>query len=253
MRLLSLQRGQLRLTEYTNRDCPPYAVISHRWLEDAEEVTFKEVINGQGIAESKAGYRKIEFCRRRATQDGIEHFWIDTCCIDKTNNTELSEAINSMFGWYRLSKKCYVYMADVTIDGYEPNKTYPQSAWELSFRKSNWFTRGWTLQELIAPPTVEFFTADGYRLGDKASLLGLLNEITGIGISALQGNPLSEFSVDERMSWAARRQTKREEDMAYSLFGIFDIYLPLIYGEGQERALTRVRREIAGKLYCMPL
>lgn len=246
MRLLSLRKGQLGLTEYVPRDCPPYAVLSHRWFDDVDEVTLREMTEGSG--ESKAGFQKIEFCKERAFNDGIQHFWVDTCCIDKTNNTELSEAINSMYLWYQRSQKCYVYMADVTIDGYEPNKQYPQSSWESAFRKSNWFTRGWTLQELLAPPKVEFFTADGYRLGDKTSLEILIHEISGIPLLALRGSPLSEFSINERMSWAARRQTKREEDMAYSLFGIFDIYLPLIYGEGQARALGRVRREIAGKL-----
>ena len=117
-------------------------------------------------------------------------------------------------------------------------------SWESAFRKSRWFTRGWTLQELIAPPSVEFFSSEGKRLGDKKSLERQIHEITGMAVQALQGRALSEFSVDERLSWAEKRETKREEDKAYSLLGIFDIYMPLIYGEGMDNAFRRLREEI---------
>lgn len=115
---------------------------------------------------------------------------------------------------------------------------------DQSIRKSRWFTRGWTLQELIAPASVEFFSAGGDRLGDKHSLQQSLHEITGIAIEALQGSPLSQFTTDERLSWAENRETKRREDAAYSLLGLFDVHMPLIYGEGREKALRRLHREI---------
>lgn len=251
MRLLSGSanlHGQIRLTEHSTRDSPPYAVLSHRWGDDADEVTFKDMVEGTQRPKSKPGYRKIEFCQERNAANGVNHFWIDTCCIDKSNFTELSEAINSMFRWYRRSARCYVYMPDVRIEGFEKDKEYPQSAWESGFRQSTWWTRGWTLQELIAPPVVEFYSFDGYRLGDKTSLESLIHDITKIPVAALRGEALSDFTVEERMSWATHRQTKREEDKAYSLFGILDIYLPPIYGEGQDRAFLRVRREVAGNL-----
>jgi hypothetical protein len=168
---------------------------------------------------------------------------MDTCCIDKSNNNELAEAINSMFRWYQKAARCYVYLSDVSTNDYDQVNPSLQS-WEPALRKSRLFTRGWTLQELLAPSSVEFFCSNGKRLGDKRSLERLLSEITGIAVRVLQGAPLAEFSVDERMSWAKDRQTKREEDKAYALLGIFGIYMPLIYGEGMESAIGRLHEEI---------
>ncbi len=124
--------------------------------------------------------------------------------------------------------------------GDEPNT---RSTWKLAFRKSRWFTRGWTLQELLAPEFVEFLSKEKERLGDKESLKELLNDITGIPLDALQGCHLSRFPINERMSWAAKRETKRKEDEAYSLLGIFNIHMPLIYGEGKENAFFRLKEE----------
>jgi hypothetical protein len=134
-----------------------------------------------------------------------------------------------------------VYLSDVSISGSIKNN---QWTWEPAFQKSRWFTRGWTLQELIAPASVEFFSVEGERLGDKKSLERQIHEITGITAQALQGGPLSQFSVKERISWTEKRETKREEDAAYSLLGIFDIHMPLIYGEGRKKALVRLQKEI---------
>jgi hypothetical protein len=175
--------------------------------------------------------------------DGLEYVWVDTCCIDKSNNNELSEAINSMFRWYHNAIKCYVYLSDVSTNNHDQSNLSLQS-WEQAFRNSRWFTRGWTLQELLAPPSVEFFCSKGNRLGDKRSLEQQIHDITGIAVQALEGTPLSEFSVDERISWARTRQTKREEDRAYSLLGIFNAHMPLIYGEGMESAFSRLEEEI---------
>ncbi|GAB1312036.1 hypothetical protein MFIFM68171_02246 [Madurella fahalii] len=117
-------------------------------------------------------------------------------------------------------------------------------AWESAFRKSKWFTRGWTLQELIAPVSVQFFSKEGVLLGDRTSLEQDIHRITGIPLIAIQGGPLSDFSVAERLAWIAKRDTARKEDKAYSLLGIFDIHMPLIYGEGEKNAFRRLREEI---------
>ena len=168
----------MRLLEYNNDDgfsltqffddIPPYAILSHTW--GLEEVTFKDMIKGNGP--TKAGYNKIRFCGEQARRDGLAYFWVDTCCIDKSNSAELAEAINSMFSWYNNSTKCYVYLSDVLIPrrfniDYKSNRS-----WEEAFRRSRWFTRGWTIQELIAPASVEFFSKGGELLGNKASLEG---------------------------------------------------------------------------------
>ncbi len=219
-------------------EIPPYTILSHTWGADIEEVTFEDLINDTG--KDKTGYNKIRFCGDQARRDGYQHFWVDTCCIDKSNNTELSEAINSMFCWYRNAAKCYVYLLDVLTNDHNQNNLFLQS-WEAAFRKSRWFTWGWTLQELIAPLSVEFFSLEGKRLGDKKSLERQVHEITRLAVRAPQGSALFEFSVAERMSWAEKRKTKREEDKAYSLLGIFDIHMPLIYSEGMKNVFRRLR------------
>jgi hypothetical protein len=216
---------------------PPYAILSHTWKE-GQEVTFanlKDLDNAVDVdTQRKEGYRKIRFCAQQAKRDGLDYFWVDTCCIDKANNTELSKAINSMFRWYQNAKRCYVFLSDVGSVTLEGNG-------ETAFKQSRWFKRGWTLQELLAPYSVEFFSKEGERLGDKESLQHLIHEVTGIPIEALSGSDLSEFDVAKRFSWAANRHTTEEEDGAYCLFGIFGVHLPLIYGEGKDNALERLR------------
>ncbi|KAI9764474.1 MAG: hypothetical protein M1840_008400 [Geoglossum simile] len=242
MRLLRHEDdGEFSLVEFVGKNIPCYAVLSHTWGSDDEEVTFNDLVNGAG--KSKAGYRKICFCGKQAANDGLQFFWVDTCCIDKSSSAEVSEAINSMFRWYQDAARCYVYLSDVSVSTSDGDGEFSRR-WKPAFKKSRWFTRGWTLQELIAPTSVEFFSKEKQRLGDKQSLEQTLHETTGIAIEALRGSPLSHFSVDERMSWAAKRQTKREEDKAYSLLGIFEIHMPLIYGEGPEKALIRLQKEI---------
>jgi hypothetical protein len=225
-----------------NDTIPPYAILSHTWGADTTEVTFKDLRNGTG--KEKPGYEKIRFCGEQAGRDGLEYFWVDTCCINKADFTELSEAINSMFRWYHNAARCYVYLSDVSSPAFNTNEESNPRPWESDFRKSRWFTRGWTLQELLAPASVEFFSQERKRLGDKRSLERQIHEITRIANLALRGTSLSQFSVDERFFWAENRQTKIEEDKAYSLLGIFDVHIPLIYGEGRECALKRLREEI---------
>jgi hypothetical protein len=219
---------------------PPYAILSHTWV-DSQEVTFHDMLEKNG--KSKTGYSKIQFCAQQAKRDGLNYFWVDTCCIDKANHSELSEAIISMFRWYKNAKRCYVYLSDVAGNVCEGNGD-PHHRLELAIKESRWFTRGWTLQELLAPGSVEFFSKDGQRLGDKQSLVQTLHGITGIAVPALEGTSMDSFTVDERMSWAEGRNTRRGEDAAYSLLGIFDIQMPLMYGEGRQNAIDRLRKEI---------
>src|SRR5438045_3588148 len=243
MRLLERNNdGDFSLTKDFSDSISGYAILSHTWGADTEEVTFRDLTDGTG--KSKAGYDKIRFCGEQARRDGLQYFWVDTCCIDKSNSTELSEAINSMFGWYRNAAKCYVYLSDVSRPAFDTDDKPNQLPCESAFRKSKWFRRGWTLQELIAPASVEFFSKDWERLGDKTSLERHISETTGIPVKALQGSPLSDFSITERMLWTEKRETARKEDKAYSLLGIFGVHMPLIYGEGRERALNRLREEI---------
>jgi hypothetical protein len=197
-----------------------------------------------GAGESKSGYDKIRFCGQEAKRDGLQYFWVDTCCIDKLNLVELQEAINSMFRWYKNAAKCYVYLSDVSTADRKAGDDFSEITWETAFRKSRWFTRGWTLQELLAPRLVEFFSREGKQLGTTRTLERQLHEITGIAILALRGAPLLTFSVEERLSWAKGRETTRKEDKAYSLFGIFGIYIPILYGEGEENAFRRLQKEI---------
>lgn len=240
MRLLERKNdGEFSLAEFAGEKVPRYAILSHTWGADSEEVTFRDLVDGSGN-NSKAGYEKLRFCGQQAARDDLRYFWVDTCCIDKSSSAELAEAINSMFCWYSDAVKCYVYLSDVSVCDDE----VARYTWESAFQKSRWFTRAWTLQELIAPKSVEFFSAQGERLGDKKSLERQIHGITGIPVQALQGTPLFHFSVNERMSWAAKREAKREEDKAYSLLGIFDIQMPLLYGERKTKAFIRLQEEI---------
>jgi hypothetical protein len=242
MRLLTHNTdGKFSLTEdFMGNDTPEYAILSHTWGEG--EVTFENLRDGTG--RSKAGYDKIRFCAQQAANDGLQYFWVDTCCINKSSSAELQEAINSMFRWYQNAAKCYVYLLDVSTRKRKASDSFSDFTWEPAFRASRWFKRGWTLQELLAPDSVEFFSRERERLGDKKTLEQQIHEITGIPTTALQKTSLSQFDVNDRLSWAENRQTTREEDKAYSLFGIFDIHMPLLYGEGKEKAFRRLREEV---------
>jgi len=239
MRLLHFDNtGGLILTDFSGRTIPVYAILSHRWGDD--EVLFEDLAENK--YKSNTGYQKIEFCAKQAAQDRLQYFWIDTCCIDKWNRNELSDAINSMFRWYRQATKCYVLLSDVLV----PTTTdiHRRSTWEASFRASKWFTRGWTLQELIAPESLEFFSLEGCRLGDNRSLEPLVYEITGILVEALQGCSLESFSVSDRIAWAKTRETTEPEDSAYCLLGILNVRIPASYGKGKEDALRRLQNEL---------
>jgi hypothetical protein len=226
------------LTNFHGKTVPPYAILSHRWEES--EVLFSDL--GCETYKEKAGYRKLDFCAKQAAQDELQYFWIDTCCIDKWNPSERSKAINSMFQWYKNATRCYVFLSDVSVSS--ATETLQQSDWEASFRASEWFARGWTLQELIAPVSVEFFSCEGRRIGDKSSFLQLLEKITTISQAALQNCSLDEFTISERIRWGERRQTTEEEDSIYCLLGILHVSMPTCYGEGKDKALERLRTEV---------
>jgi hypothetical protein len=239
MRLLSANAdGGFSLTSFTGNNIPSYAILSHTWGADDQELTFQDITNG--IGRNKAGYRKIQFCGDQAKKDGLQYVWVDSCCINKSDPIELQTSINSMFRWYQNAAKCYAYLSDISTGKYSRSS---ELLWEPAFRQSRWFRRGWTLQELLAPRLVEFFSRDGRRLGTKDSLKQQIFEISGIQIEALEGN-LSGFSDRERKSWASRRETKIEEDQVYCLLGIFGVFLPLIYGEGKDHAFRRLQDEI---------
>lgn len=150
-----------------------------------------------------------------------------------------------MFNWYKNSARCFVYLSDVSNIAAQSTSQQTELALELALQGSRWFTRGWTLQELVAPTSVEFFTKQGQRLGDKRSLERYIHNITGIPVSVLRGRSLSEYGVDERFKWAEQRQTTHDEDLVYCLLGIFGVFMPLIYGEGKASASRRLRNEIA--------
>jgi hypothetical protein len=229
--------GELSLVEFEGSSIPPYAILSHTWMPYADkQVTFREILDCTW--KHKESGRKIHFCLDRAKKDGLDYFWVDTCCIDKTNSAEVTEAINSMFSWYQNASRCYVYLADVSEHGFNKDS--------VIFRKSRWFTRAWTLQELLAPKSVEFFSKEGGKLGDKITLAHRLHDITGIPITALDGSStLAQFSIADRFSWAAHRDATLKEDSAYSLLGIFDVQMPIIYGEGRDYAFMRLEDQIS--------
>lgn len=245
---------------------PPYAILSHTWEED--EVTLQD-IQQPGTASQLKGFDKIQGCCRQAIVDGYEWVWIDTCCIDKTSSSELSEAINSMYSWYQTSGICYAYFVDVPPLSDEDlheiqvdlSTTAQRMRWvpdpspditNHQIAKSRWFTRGWTLQELIAPQFVEFCSNQWTSLGTRSSLESLLALRTRVPVEVLRGKPPSEYCVSERMSWASSRITTRREDLAYCLFGLFQINMPLLYGEGN-RAFIRLQEEILRRFEDMSL
>lgn len=211
MRLLQLHdSGVVSLTrDFVKADdiIPAYAILSHTWGPDAEEVTFDDIVKDISGSQKKEGYGKIRFCGEQAKRDGLKYFWVDSCCINRANYTELSHAINSMFRWYQNSRRCYVYLADVSVDN-------PSCAdYGSIFKNCKWFGRGWTLQELLAPSSVEFFSAQGIRIGDKNTLKQAVHQATGIAIRALQGTPLEQFSI---MGFRTHHHHRRRSGILYA-------------------------------------
>ena len=235
-----------KVVEFCDDEATEYAILSHRWI--AQEVDYNEMVELAKMKRQERdeirrrdGYRKILQSCEQAKKDEYEWLWVDTCCIDKRSSAELSEAINSMYRWYKNAKVCYVYLHDVS-DPWFPaasdDEMYPDfSGWP------EWFSRGWTLQELIAPSNVQFFNKEWKTIGDKRTLAPTLRNITGVPehilIHGLHGN---RPCVAQIMSWAAERKTTRVEDRAYSLMGLLDVNMPMLYGEGK-KAFHRLQLE----------
>lgn len=219
---------------------PKYAILSHTW--GANEPTYRDMHKYRMLVKSRQKFEKIWRCALLSIRDGIEYFWVDTCCIDKTSSAELSEAINSMFRWYKKAYICYAYMSDTPAT--PVNSSWEASeSWTEKFRASRWFTRGWTLQELIAPNHLIFISQDWVTIGTKYGLYNEIEAATNIPKDVLRTGNFENSSVAQRMSWAANRSTTRKEDVAYSLMGLFDVYMPMLYGEG-DRAFLRLQEEI---------
>jgi hypothetical protein len=213
-----LNTSTYTLHEFQGVSIPKYAILSHRW--EGEEVSFRDMQNGKGPG--MRSFAKIKGCCTQAAADGWKYVWIDSCCIDKSSSAELSEAINSMFKWYETAEVCYVYLSDVPANNEDPQLQ------DSAFRLSKWFTRGWTLQELLAPSVVIFFNCDWIDIGTKWSLYNTITSITKI-------EPLVGFKtacIAQKMSWVSQRETTRVEDMAYCMMGLFGVNMPPLYGEG---------------------
>jgi hypothetical protein len=269
MRLVNILTLEIE-SHSDDRTRPIYDILSHTWGQ--EEVSFQEWNTVLTLEKRKArrfptdplvelqvaeikrrrGYKKVvKFCElTKRRQPRRQYVWVDTVCIDKTSSSELSEAINSMFRWYKESGICCVFLDDVPSG--ETVDDCPK------FHNSRWFRRGWTLQELLAVNLLEFYDSSWKRLFERDSISKVVEDITGIEEMFLpyiktEGPPVfffiermapNEASLAKRMSWAASRETTRPEDMAYCLMGLFDVNMPLLYGEGGRKAFIRLQEEI---------
>ncbi|OJT09275.1 Vegetative incompatibility protein HET-E-1 [Trametes pubescens] len=249
MRLLDTRTGQFLWVNHPKK--VRYAILSHVWSQEGEQTYGDLVALQEEVRAARArvdvdvhtnevllrASPKIRAACEYALQEGFDYIWIDSCCIDKTSSAELSEAINSMFQWYSQSSVCYAFLHDVSSDE-NPSVSNSQ------FRRSQWFTRGWTLQELIAPRVVILVSAEWDKLGGKDGLSDVIQAVTGVDREILtHSQPLASVSVAQRMRWASERVTTRQEDEAYSLLGIFGVNIPTIYGEGP-LAFVRLQEEI---------
>ncbi|KIM59819.1 hypothetical protein SCLCIDRAFT_61681, partial [Scleroderma citrinum Foug A] len=227
-----------------------YAILSHRWLEQqgqTAEVRYDEMAELAKMDEDRDeirqrdGYQKILHSCEQTKQDGLDWLWVDTCCIDKRSTAEISEAINSMYQWYENAAVCYAHLHDVL------NLSFPGERNDVLYPNSNgwpeWFSRGWTLQELIAPRNIHFFNHDWQLIGDKRTFSRILVRITRIPSYIIMDGMYDRPCVAQIMSWAANRTTTLVEDRAYSLLGLLDINMTISYGEGKA-AFQRLQREI---------
>ena len=241
-----------KILDCRNYESTKYAILSHRWIEkesgETAEVGYEEMVElanmdtgKQDKIRERDGYQKILRSCKQAERDGFEWLWVDTCCIDKRSSAELSEAINSMYHWYENSARCYAYLHDVP-DSFPTKRSF----WRYRYYNGwpEWFSRGWTLQELIAPDDVRFFNKDWRPIGDKRKHSTTLQDITRVPQNILiNGFSLTRPCVAQIMSWAADRKTSRVEDKAYSLMGLLGVNMPMLYGEGKV-AFQRLQLEI---------
>ncbi|THU92055.1 HET-domain-containing protein [Dendrothele bispora CBS 962.96] len=227
MRLLSTTTFEVQEFPTT---IPTFAILSHTWEKD--EVTLQDIQNLE-TAKGKAGWSKVWNACKYVRQQRFEWIWIDTCCIDKSSSAELSEALNSMYQYYGDGRVCIAYLSDVS--------------WEKNIeelKQSRWFKRGWTLQELIAPRYMVFLDKEWNMIGTRSSMREVISEVTSIPVDVFEEGEIDGYSIAQKMSWAASRETTRPEDMAYCLMGLFGVNMPPIYGEGGPRAFMRLQQEI---------
>ena len=241
--------SRAKILEYCDDEATiRYAILSHRWTR--KEVNYVEITELEKMGRedrneirSRDGYQKILKSCEQARKDGYEWLWVDTCCIDKRSSAELSETINSMYRWYENSTVCYAYLHDVDGSSF-PTECDTRRYLDRSNGWPEWFSRGWTLQEMIAPSDVRFFNKDWVRIGDKKTHAHTLAVITGVPEHILTDGLSSDRPcIAQIMSWAANRTTTRVEDRAYSLLGLLDVNMPMLYGEGK-KAFHRLQLEI---------
>jgi hypothetical protein len=246
MRLINTQT--MLLEEFIGSNIPKYAILSHTWekdeisLQELQHILDPSLANDQKAQSlrAKQGYTKVAKFVDIAASKGIAYAWADTCCIDKTSSADLSESINSMYLWYSKSVVCIAYIGDVTASQW-PVRPFDTT---VEVAESRWFTRGWTLQELLAPSNVEFYNRSWALIGYKYTHAENIARITGISSTFLSARNHSSAIVAEKMMWASKRETTREEDTAYCLLGLFDVNMPLLYGEGK-KAFLRLQEHIA--------
>lgn len=255
MRLLNTVTFQFKT--FFDYSIPNYAILSHRWGNQEEEVSHKQLRKNL-VPPDSPGLVKIQNFCRLAAERGFPWAWIDTCCIDKRSSAELSQAINSMYKWYELSAECYVYLADVefSVGELSLKRQSEEAFWHTPggwstlrdrFIKSSWFKRGWTLQELIAPNKVVFYDTRWNEIGPLEQFYRDVAQVTRIGENWLAPPHIRRSrraSIATRMSWASRRHTSEDEDLAYCLLGLFNVNMPLMYGEGAKKAFYRLQTEI---------
>ncbi|KAK0627626.1 heterokaryon incompatibility protein-domain-containing protein [Immersiella caudata] len=254
MRLLHTADFTLHSFVGPEHDAPHYAILSHTWEDD--EVLFEDMATPERMVEvvtsKPKAWTKVQRSCAMARALSFDYIWIDTLCIDKSSSAELSEAINSMFEWYALSSVCLAYISDYKDEGLKSGAADPEN-----FMKSRWFTRGWTLQELIAPANLVFYDRDWFPIGDRRFLANAVSSKTSIyrrflarkgpsrddNLRELRRN-LTAVCVAAKMRWVSARKTGRPEDTAYCMLGLFNVNMPLLYGEGAEKAFIRLQEEI---------
>ncbi|THV03858.1 HET-domain-containing protein [Dendrothele bispora CBS 962.96] len=224
-----------KIIEFKEHDTiPPYAILSHKWIH-GEEITLQDFKQSRNRQVSKKGYHKVRRACGKARQDGIRYIWIDTCCIDQTNSDDIAQNIKSMYAYYQNATVCYAYLDDVRSD-------VDSKTWQCEIEESEWFRRGWTLQELLAPRIVEFYDTEWNYIGSRHGLQEEISYATGIPLPVLSGRlPIHQVDVLERMSWAMGRKTTKLQDQAYCLLGLLGISMDPDYDEDVEESFRRLR------------
>ncbi|KAF5254483.1 hypothetical protein FANTH_741 [Fusarium anthophilum] len=263
MRLLQTKSYELFEASDVPAPSPSYAILSHTWISSKDEITYQDMKTRTGDIKNNVykqkGWSKLKNYCDRAFKDGWDWAWMDTCCIDKTNPADTQEAINAMFRWYQNAGVCYAHLSDVDFSissqilslpedtGLDSSMNSLRTAAKEKFIDAKWFTRGWTLQELLAPHYLIFVDREWRHMGTRESWALEIEEASNIEarhLNAFNPTDFASCSTAMRFSWASGRETTVEEDESYSLLGLFGISLPLIYGEGGRQAFNRLQRQL---------